>query len=136
MSVKNVLLVEDSESESVLIKDALNACGIECSVTVVRDGESAIEYIFRRGQYTDAKPADLVMLDIMLPRMSGIDVLREIRSGDFKELPVIMITNSESRGDIIDSYDLKANSFMTKSFNLDEFYAAVKSIVHLWLSKP
>lgn len=132
----NILLVEDNQDDVDLTLRALakqQAIGIE----VVRDGAEALDYLLGRAAYTNInKPLpDLVLLDINLPKLSGLDVLKELRRNDAtKLLPVVMLTTSKQEQDIVESYAGGANSYVRKPVSYPEFAAAVNQLGVYWLS--
>jgi len=103
-------------------------------LNVVEDGEAALDYLHQRGEYADAIRPDLVMLDLNLPKISGRDVLKEIKGDDdLSSIPVIVLSSSEDASDIKESYSLNANSFVTKPVKVEDFVDVVSSIEHFWI---
>lgn len=134
MGNNNVLLVEDSEKDSRLILEAFKECGIKCDVSVVRDGVEAMDFLLKKGNFNSARTPDVVILDIKLPRKNGLEVLKDIRSSEIiKNLPVVMLTNSDTRTDILESYDYQANSYITKPISMADLLDVVKYISQTWL---
>src|SRR5579872_1038766 len=118
-----ILLVEDNEGDILLTKDALEDCRIMNEVAIVRDGEAAIDF-FRHLKNKDGKP-DLVLLDINLPKKSGIEVLVFLKTNEnYKQIPVIMLTTSSSEKDVMLSYKNYANCYITKPIEVSEFMNA------------
>jgi len=134
--IKRILLVEDSLNDIKLTTTALRAAGLANEIVVCRDGVEALDYLFRRGQYTgrgdDSCPA-VVLLDLKMPRMDGLEVLANVR-GDarFKTLPIVMITSSAEEQDMVRSYNLGVNGYVVKPVTHDEFLAAVKEVGLFW----
>jgi two-component system, chemotaxis family, response regulator Rcp1 len=138
MKAVNILLVEDNDGDILLTKEAFNEAKLKNEIAVVKDGEAALDYLFRREKYenddTWALP-DMILLDINLPRVSGLEVLAEIkRDAQLKVIPVIMLTTSESEKDIMTSYRHYANCYITKPVDLDKFLDVVKTIENFWIS--
>lgn len=130
-----ILLVEDSPSDAALTIEALKTGKIANRLNHVEDGVEAMDFLRRRGKYADAKRPDLVMLDLNLPRMDGRDVLAEIKTDpDLKIIPIIVLTTSRSDEDILKSYQLNANCYITKPVDFAHFIDVVKSIENFWLT--
>jgi chemotaxis family two-component system response regulator Rcp1 len=130
-----ILLVEDSPSDAALTIEALKAGKIANRLTHVEDGVEAMDCLRRQGKYADAARPDLIMLDLNLPRMDGRDVLAEIKTDpDLKIIPIIVLTTSRSDEDILKSYQLNANCYITKPVDFAHFIDVVKSIENFWLT--
>ena len=131
--VMHLLLVDDNPGDIRLMREALRTGTIDHRVSVVGDGEAALDFLWRRGNHNDAPRPDLVLLDLNLPRMGGRAVLRAIK-GDaaLRRIPVVVFTTSSDREDIAASYGLHANAVVTKPIGLDEFIAAVLAIEEFW----
>jgi two-component system, chemotaxis family, response regulator Rcp1 len=130
-----VLLVEDSLGDVRLTKEALKDAKVHINLRVVRDGIDAMAFLMREGEYATAPRPDLILLDLNLPRKDGREVLREIKENqELKTIPVVILTTSASEADILRSYLLHANCYITKPVNLDGFLTVVKSIDSFWLS--
>lgn len=131
----DILLVEDDPKDIRLMLHALNAAKLGEQVDVVRDGEEALDYLFRRGQYvgrTDVKPK-LIVLDLKLPKVNGIEVLRAIKgNGATAAIPVTVLTSSREEKDLIESYKLGANSYIQKPLDFDAFRTTISSLGHYW----
>jgi len=129
------LLVEDNPGDVRLTKEALKEGKVMNVLNTVGDGEEALAYLRREGAYAQATRPDLVLLDLNLPRKSGREVLAEIKEDpDLKRIPVVILTVSEAEQDIIKSYNLHANCYITKPVNLEQFIEVVKSIEDFWLT--
>jgi CheY-like chemotaxis protein len=130
-----ILYAEDSLNDIELTLAAFQESKLANNVDVVRDGEEVLDYLFYRGQYTKRKkiiPA-FVLLDIKMPKMDGIEVLRIIRqSEEYKNLPVVMLTSSQMETDVINSYKLGANGFVVKPIDFSDFVKAIKGIGYFW----
>jgi chemotaxis family two-component system response regulator Rcp1 len=130
-----VLLVEDSPGDIRLTQEALKDAKIHINLHVVRDGEQAMSFLMREGEYADAPRPDLILLDLNLPKKDGREVLQEIKENPtLKIIPVVILTTSASEGDILRSYLLHANCYITKPVSLDGFLTVVKSIEDFWMS--
>jgi CheY-like chemotaxis protein len=129
-----VLLVEDNEGDVRLIKEAFNESRIEKTFSVAKDGEDALNFLFKRGVYNnDTLRPDIILLDINLPRKNGFEVLESIKSDpDLKRIPVIMLSSSSSEDHIYKSYDLSANCYVTLPFDFDEYTQLVRTIEAFW----
>ncbi len=131
----HILLVEDNEGDIVLTLEALQEGKLCNRISTVRDGEQALDFLYRRGQYADAEIPDLILLDINLPRIDGKEVLKVIKHDpDLRSIPVVVLTTSESENDIHESYRNHANCYITKPVDLDKFMQVVKCIEDFWLS--
>jgi two-component system, chemotaxis family, response regulator Rcp1 len=130
-----VLLVEDSPGDIRLTQEALKDAKVHINLRVARDGIDAMAFLMREGEYTTAPRPDLILLDLNLPRKDGREVLKEIKENpELKSIPVVILTTSASEADILRSYLLHANCYITKPVNLDGFLTVVKSIDSFWLS--
>ena len=132
-----VLLVEDDPDHTLLMRRALDRARVANPLVTVSDGEEARDYLFGIGKYDGRDPRDapvLVLLDLKLPKISGIDVLRRIRAHPFTEhIPVVILTTSDLDEDLVRAYGLGANSFVRKPVNFDAFQTAVERIALYWL---
>jgi CheY-like chemotaxis protein len=131
-----ILLVEDNPADQELIRRAVEKVTIGKELRIVEDGEEALAYLFRRGKYqapaTSPTP-DLLLLDLNLPRVNGLRVLKEIRADSkLRPMPVIVLTTSHQEKDIIRSYELGCNSFITKPGGLDQLTGLVQAIERYW----
>jgi len=131
----HILLVEDNEGDILLTTEALKEGKIINKISVVRDGEEALDFLNRKGKYTDAVSPDLILLDVNLPRKNGHEVLQYVKnSEEIKHIPVIMLTTSSSEKDIKLSYSNHANCYITKPVESDTFLDVVASIENFWIS--
>jgi chemotaxis family two-component system response regulator Rcp1 len=131
----HILLVEDNEGDIVLTLEALNDAKLRNQISVVRDGEQALEFLSKRGVFVDAKTPQLVLLDINLPRIDGKEVLQRIKTDpDLKKIPVVILTTSSSERDILEAYSNHANCYITKPVDLDKFISVIHSIEDFWIS--
>jgi two-component system response regulator len=137
MNVKMILLVEDNPDDEELTIRILKKYNIMNDIVVVRDGSEAIEYLYGKGKYLgrdlNIMPV-IILLDIKLPKISGLEVLKRIRSDEkTKLLPVVILTSSDEERDLIESYKLGANSYVRKSVNFSQFQKAVQQLALYWL---
>ncbi|MDP1678336.1 MAG: response regulator [Bacteroidota bacterium] len=134
-NLKDILLVEDNPHDVELTLEALSELNLANRVTVVQDGVEAMEYLRYEGKFKDRKqehPA-VVLLDIKMPRMDGLEVLQEIRKDEqLKKLPVVMLTSSREESDLKKSYDSGTNAFVVKPVDFKEFIYAVKQVGVFW----
>jgi CheY-like chemotaxis protein len=130
-----ILLVEDNPGDVRLTLEALREARIYNRVNVVDDGEKAIAFLHRQGDYINAPNPDLILLDLNLPKKDGREVLAEIKADEkIKRIPVVILTTSKAERDILKSYDLQANCYVAKPVDLDQFIAVIKSIGDFWLT--
>ncbi len=137
MSGKTVdlLLIEDNPGDVRLTREALEEAKVRNNLYVVEDGVEATAFLHKEGKYADAPRPDLILLDLNLPKKNGRELLAEIKQDpDLKCIPVVILTSSSSEEDIIRSYNLHANCYITKPVNLERFLDVVKSIDNFWLS--
>lgn len=131
-----VLLVEDSPGDVRLTREAFLDANAEIHVNVATDGVEAMAYLRRQGSQVDAPRPAIILLDLNLPRMDGREVLAQIKADpSLKTIPTIILTTSEANADIVRSYELQANSYLTKPVQLEKFESLVKSINDFWLVK-
>lgn len=130
-----VLLVEDNPGDVRLMLEALKEGKVLNRVSVVEDGVEAMAFMRQEGKYADAPRPDLILLDLNLPLKDGRQVLAEIKTdADLKRIPVVILTVSQAEEDILKSYNLYANCYITKPVNLDDFISVVKAIENFWLT--
>lgn len=130
-----ILLVEDSPSDADLTIETLNDGKVLNNLHVVEDGVEALAFLLRQGQYTNAPRPDLILLDLNLPRKDGREVLLDIKSNpDLAAIPVVVLTTSAAEEDIVKSYQLHANCYVTKPVGLEEFISIIKLIESFWLA--
>jgi chemotaxis family two-component system response regulator Rcp1 len=131
-----VLLVEDSPGDVRLTKEAFEAANVDVHLNVATDGVEAMAFLRREGVYANAPRPDLTLLDLNMPRMDGRQVLAEIKKDEkLKTLPIVILTTSDSEGDIVKSYQLHANCYLCKPVQLSAFESLVKSINDFWLTR-
>lgn len=130
----NILLVEDNPDHVELILRTLRDNNLLNQVHVVTNGEEALDFLYRRGKYSDAPRPVLTLLDIKLPRVDGIEVLRQIKADpELKSMPVVMLTTSADEQEIVESYTCGANSYIVKPLDFDQFVKAIKAVKLYWL---
>ncbi|MBV8758501.1 MAG: response regulator [Deltaproteobacteria bacterium] len=137
MSLKpiEILLVEDNAADVRLTEEALREGKVRNNLHVARDGMEALEFLRRQGKYAKATRPDLILLDLNLPRRDGREVLAEIKDDpSLKMIPVVVLTTSSAEADILKSYKLHANCYITKPVDLEQFVSVVKSIDDFWLT--
>ena len=131
-----ILLVEDQPADIRLTKEILADGKVAHNIHVATDGEQAMAFLRRQGEFAGSPRPDLVLLDLNLPRMDGREVLAEIKSDpNLLQTPVIVLTTSSAERDVLDAYEHRANAYVTKPIDLDEFVAAVASIEQFWLTR-
>jgi len=129
-----ILLVEDNPGDVRLTKEALKEAKVINNLTVLKDGAQALAWLRRQGQYAKAPRPHLILLDLNLPKKDGREVLAEIKADDsLKRIPVVVLTTSEDEQDVLKSYNLHANCYITKPMDLEQFITVVKSIEDFWL---
>lgn len=131
----NILLIEDNPGDIRLTQEAFDESQIANTLYVVNDGVDALDFLHRRGAYEDVPRPDLMLLDLNLPRKNGDEFLKELyeESPHLKRIPVIVLTSSQAEEDIIRSYDLQANAFMTKPVDPSTFIDTVRTFEEFWL---
>ncbi|MEV7680153.1 response regulator [Streptomyces sp. NPDC088341] len=124
-----VLLVEDDAGDELMTREAFEDNKIRNTLRVVRDGEEALDYLYRRGVHQEAPRPDLILLDLNLPKYDGRQVLERIKTDpDLAPIPVVVLTTSSAEEDILRSYKLHANAYVTKPVDLEQFISAVRQI--------
>jgi chemotaxis family two-component system response regulator Rcp1 len=131
----DILLVEDNPGDVRLTEEALKEAKVRNRLFVVDDGVAAMDFLRRAGKFTDAPRPDLILLDLNLPRKDGREVLEEIKQdSSLMRIPVVVLTTSRAEEDILRTYNLHANCYVTKPVDLDQFITIVKSIEDFWLT--
>ena len=129
------MLIEDSLPDVRLTERTLKNCTLTKQVSVVRDGEQALAFLRRQGEYANAPRLDIILLDLGLPKKNGAEVLADIKKGPaLKRIPVIVLTTSDAEEDVLDTYDRHANAYTKKPVDMDEFARTIKLIEDFWLS--
>ncbi|MFE9725782.1 response regulator [Streptomyces sp. NPDC005794] len=130
-----VLLVEDDPGDELMTREAFEDNKIRNTLHVVRDGQEALDFLYRQGEYGDAPRPDLVLLDLNLPKYDGRQVLERIKTDpELALIPVVVLTTSSAEEDILRSYKLHANAYVTKPVDLEQFIAAVRQIDDFFVS--
>jgi len=130
-----ILLVEDNPGDVRLTQEALKETKILNNLSVAMDGEDAMAFLRREGEYADAERPDLILLDLNLPKKDGREVLAEIKEdAELKLIPVVVLTVSQAEQDILKTYELHANCYITKPIDLHQFVEVVKAIENFWLT--
>lgn len=135
MTAIDILMVEDNPGDARLTEEALKESKVVNNLHHVRDGVEAMEFLLKEGRYSDAPTPDIILLDLNLPRKDGRQVLAELKAiPRLKNIPVVVLTTSEAEQDIVKSYELHANCYITKPVDLDKFVEIVHGIENFWLS--
>ncbi|MCX2932316.1 response regulator [Mycobacterium sp. CVI_P3] len=125
----DVLLIEDDPGDELITREAFEHNKLKNNLHVVHDGEEGLDYLYRRGPFADAPRPDLILLDLNLPKYDGRQLLEMIKSDDdLRTIPVVVLTTSSAEEDILRSYKLHANAYVTKPVDLDQFMCAVRQI--------
>jgi len=135
LSVIEILLVEDSPSDAELTIETFNDSKVLNHIYVAEDGVEALDFLFKRGKYKDAPRPDLILLDLNLPKKNGREVLAEIKGDpELQTIPVVVLTTSAAEEDILRSYQLHANCYITKPVDFEQFTKIVKLISDFWFA--
>lgn len=125
----DILLVEDDPGDELMTREAFEDNKIGNTLHVAHDGQEALDFLYRQGEYADAPRPDLILLDLNLPKYDGRQVLEKIKAdAELAHIPVVVLTTSAAEEDILRSYKLHANAYVTKPVDLDQFVAAIKQI--------
>ncbi len=124
-----ILLVEDDPGDELITREAFEHNKLKNRLHVAHDGEEGLDFLYRRGQYADAPRPDLILLDLNLPKYDGRQLLEKVKSDpDLARIPIVVLTTSSAEEDILRSYQLHANAYVTKPVDLDQFVNAVRQI--------
>jgi len=130
-----VLLVEDDPGDVLMTREAFEEHKVRNHLNVVTDGADALAYVRREGDFADAARPDLILLDLNLPKRDGREVLKEIKTDpDLREIPIVVLTTSAAESDVLASYQLHANAYVTKPVDFDRFISVVKQIDDFFVS--
>lgn len=131
----DILLVEDSVIDIKLTQEALGENKIKNNLHIVNDGEDAMDFLQQRGTYGDAPKPDLILLDLNLPRKDGREVLAEVKNDpELRRIPIVILTTSRAEQDIVKTYDLHVNCYVTKPVDMMQYFEVIKSISDFWLT--
>lgn len=134
-TLKRILLVDDSPRDTELALDALTDHNLTNEVVTLRDGAEALDYLYRRGRFADrldGHPA-VILLDLKMPKVDGIEVLRQVKSDpDLKTIPIVVMTSSREEQDLLNSYQLGVNAYVVKPVNFHQFIDAVRQVGGFW----
>ena len=130
-----LLLVEDSRADARLIIEVFKEEKVAVDIEVVRDGEQAMDFLYKRGSFSNAATPNLILLDLNLPKKDGREVLEEVKkSAELSSIPIIILTTSQSEEDVIKSYKLHASCYVTKPIDLENFVKVIRSLDEFWFS--
>ena len=131
----HILLVEDNEGDVILTLEAMKEAKVKNKVSIARDGEEALAFLYKEDKFIKAETPDLILLDINLPKLNGKEVLAKIKADEYlKKIPVVILTTSSSEKDVEDAYNNYANCFITKPVDLNKFMEVVRSIEDFWIT--
>jgi len=134
MKAVQILMVEDNPGDIELSRQALKQGKLLNDLHVVENGEAALDFLYQRGEYADAVRPDLILLDLNLPKVNGRDVLKQVKADkNLAAIPLIVLSSSEDANDIKETYELNANSFVTKPVQVEDFVKVVNSIEQFWI---
>ncbi|GAB3977998.1 response regulator [Plantactinospora veratri] len=124
-----ILVVDDDPGDVLMIEEALATSEVPKSIDVVGDGQEAMEFLYQEGRHRDAPRPDMILLDLNMPRMDGRQVLNKVKSDDnLRTIPIVVLTTSNADTDILGSYNLRANAYVTKPIDLDDFNDVIRRI--------
>lgn len=130
-----ILLVEDNPGDIRLTKEALRDSKINNTLDIVEDGTDALNYLRKKGKYKKSSTPDLILLDLDLPTLSGREVLEDVKKDtELKHIPIVVLTVSQSDTDVLNSYGMQANAYVTKPLDLDQFITVIRSIENFWFT--
>jgi len=130
-----ILLVEDNPGDVLLTREALKEGKVLNNLYVAKDGSEALQFLHKEAPYENVPTPDIVLLDLNLPRVNGREVLAHVKSDlNLRRIPIVVLTTSKAEEDIVRSYDLHANCYITKPLDLEQFIQVIKSIENFWLS--
>ena len=130
-----ILLVEDNEADIVLTQNAFKMLRLRNNLTICRDGKEALDFLFKRNKYANATTPDLILMDLNMPKVNGLEALEQIKKApNLCTIPVIILSTSSAEQDITNSYKLHANSFITKPIDFMKFIEVIQQIENYWFS--
>lgn len=128
-----ILLVEDNKGDIRLTQEALKESDLNIKLDIVNDGEQALDFLFRRNGYSAALPPHIILLDLNLPKKTGLEVLEELKKHDtLKTIPIILLTTSDSKHDVSKAYNLHVNCYIIKPVDFEDFLRVIKSVETYW----
>ncbi|MCO5250185.1 MAG: response regulator [Candidatus Kapabacteria bacterium] len=131
----DILLAEDSPGDADLAKEALEESKLKNQLHVVVDGQEALDFLYKKGKYQDVPRPDLILLDLNMPKVDGREVLKIVKEDeDLRSIPIVILTTSRAEEDILKTYNLHANCYISKPLDLDKFIEVVNSIENFWIS--
>ncbi|MFK7955266.1 MAG: response regulator [Lysobacterales bacterium] len=129
-----ILLVEDNEGDVELTREAFEEAKFRNNLNVVRDGDEALDFLYKRNGFEDAVTPDIILLDLNMPRVDGTEVLEEVKHDEnLRRIPTIVLTSSEAERDVITSYDLHANAYIVKPVDATKFMSVVQEVQNFWV---
>ena len=134
-TLKNILLVEDDPNDVELMREALYENNLVNDLTVVHDGEQALDYLYRRGKFAERNQIDpaVILLDLKLPKMDGLEVLATVKNDPaLRLIPIVMMTSSREESDLVRSYELGVNAYVVKPVDFEQFVIAVRQLGIFW----
>ena len=132
----HILLVEDNPGDVRLAREAFEEGDVASVLHVARDGEAGLDFLYQRGEYEDAPRPALVLLDLHLPGVDGLELLERVNEdADLKRIPTIVLTSSDADDDVVRSYERHANAYLTKPFGPDDFAALVRTFEAFWFTR-
>lgn len=131
----NILLAEDNEGDVRLTREAMKEGKLAINLHIAKDGVETMEFLRREGKFADATRPDIILLDLNMPRKDGREALAEIKADDdLKSIPVVILTTSSAEEDVMKTYDLHANCYITKPVDMDQFIKVVQTVEEFWFS--
>lgn len=133
-SLAHILFVEDNEGDIILTKEAFEECKIKTELSIAKNGKEALDFLYKRGEFTSVSRPDLILLDINIPIYNGHEVLRQIKvDPNLKKIPVVILTTSSNEKDVHLAYLNHCNSYVEKPLNMEAFISAILKIEEFWL---
>lgn len=134
METVNILLVEDNPADARLIEEVFKDTNVKNRIFVVKDGVEAMDFLYNENNYVDAPRPEIILLDLNLPRKDGREVLKEVKANeDLKSIPIVILTTSSAKEDVIRTYNNHANCYITKPVDFDQFLQVINAIEDFWL---
>lgn len=134
LKLAHILLVEDNEGDILLTLDAFEECRVKTEISIARNGQEALDFLFKREQFKEARKPDLILLDINIPIFNGHEVLQQIKSdAKLKKIPVIMFTTSSDKLDLNKAYEHHCNGYVKKPLDMNDFLNAILKIEQFWI---